>query len=696
MSLFSLFAAGIAMAMLSSPVLAQDAAQAIPAAPSQATATSPDGHITVTVSLSGENRLQYEVAKDGKPLIAASRIAFSFTDQDPLARGVSIDGQETSTADTKWAQPWGERKTVVDRHTELVVRAHDRGATDAMKENFADRPFVIRFRVFDDGVGFRTEFPARAAGDWNIADEDTEFVIAQPGTAWWIQGGDFNRYEQLYKQTAIDAVGTAHTPMTVKLEDGTHLSFHEAALVDYSAMWLKRVEGQRFKATLAPSSHGARVTRTGAFVTPWRSIRIARDAAGLYDNDLELNLNEPNALGDVGWVKPFRYVGVWWGMHLDIESWNSGPKHGATTANTKRYIDFAAKHRFRGVLVEGWNKGWDGIWFGSGREFSFTEPYPDFDLEALSRYAKAKGVRLIGHHETGGNIAVYEAQLEDAFALYERLGIDAVKTGYVADAGGIIAPGDTPGTQRMEWHDGQRQVQHHLTVVEAAARHHIAVDAHEPVKDTGLRRTYPNWVSREGARGGEYQAWGEPGNPPDHVPNLIFTRMLAGPMDYTPGVLSLKGRGGRDLETTLAKELALYVVIYSPIQMAADLPENLVKHPRELDFISHVPTDWAETHTLAGEVGDFAVIARKDRNSGDWYVGAVTDESARTQKVKLDFLDAGQDYTATIFKDGPGADYRTEGRHSIAYETRKMRKGEVLEIPMAPGGGYVATIKEEK
>ena len=257
-------------------------------------------------------------------------------------------------------------------------------------------------------------------------------------------------------------------------------------------------------------------------------------------------------------------------------------------------------------------------------------------------------------------------------------------------------PGDTPGTQRMEWHDGQRQVQHHLTVVEAAARHHIAVDAHEPVKDTGLRRTYPNWVSREGARGGEYQAWGEPGNPPDHVPNLIFTRMLAGPMDYTPGVLSLKGRGGRDLETTLAKELALYVVIYSPIQMAADLPENLVKHPRELDFISHVPTDWAETHTLAGEVGDFAVIARKDRNSGDWYVGAVTDESARTQKVKLDFLDAGQDYTATIFKDGPGADYRTEGRHSIAYETRKMRKGEVLEIPMAPGGGYVATIKEEK
>lgn len=633
------------------------------------------------------------MAKDGKPLIAASKIKFRFTDQDPMSRGMAIDGQETKTVDISWEQPWGERKTVIDRHTELVVRAHDRGATDAMKENFVDRPFVIRFRVFDDGVGFRTEFPTRAGGDWNIADEDTEFVIAQPGTAWWIQGGDFNRYEQLYKKTAIDAVGTAHTPMTVKLEDGTHLSFHEAALIDYSGMWLKRIEGQRFKATLAPSSQGARVVRTGAFNTPWRTIRIADDAAGLYDNDLELNLNEPNALGDVGWVKPFRYLGVWWGMHLDIESWNSGPKHGATTANVKKYIDFAAKHGFRGVLVEGWNKGWDGIWFGSGREFSFTEPYPDFDILGLSSYARAKGVRLIGHHETGGNIAVYEAQMEDAFALYERLGIDAVKTDYVADAGGIIAPGDTPGTQRMEWHDGQRQVQHHLKVVEAAARHRIAVNAHEPVKDTGLRRTYPNLVSREGARGGEYQAWGEPGNPPDHIPNLIFTRMLSGPMDYTPGVLSLKGRGDRDFQTTLAKELALYVVIYSSIQMAADLPENLTQHPRELDFISHVPTDWAETHTLAGEVGDFAIMARKDRKGHDWYLGAVTDEAARTRTVKLDFLDPGRTYTATVFKDGPGADYRTEGRHAIAYETRTVRKGDVLDIAMAPGGGYVARIE---
>ena len=692
----NLIIAGMITGMLFQTAYAQDTVAAAFTARPHITAKSPDGNIAVTVSLSGENHLQYEVAKDGKPLIAASKIQFSFTDQDPMSRGISIDGQDTHTVDSTWEQPWGERKTVTDRHTELVVRVHDRAATDAMRENFAERSFVIRFRVFDNGVGFRTEFPAKPKGDWNIADENTEFVIAQPGTAWWIQAGDFNRYEQLYVKTAIDAVGTAHTPMTVRLNDGTHLSFHEAALVDYSGMWLKRIEGQRFKATLAPASHGPRVHRAGAFTTPWRTIRIAGDAAGLYDNDLELNLNEPNKLGDVSWVKPFRYVGIWWAMHLDIATWSAGPRHGATTASVKKYIDFAAKYGFRGVLVEGWNTGWDGSWFASGRDFSFTQPYPDFDIEELARYAHAKGVRLIGHHETGGNIAVYETQLEDALALYERLGIDAVKTGYVADAGGIIAPGDTPGKQRMEWHDGQRQVQHHLMVVEAAARHHIAVDAHEPVKDTGLRRTYPNWVSREGARGGEYQAWGDPGNPPDHIPNLIFTRMLSGPMDYTPGVLSLKGRGGRDLQTTLAKEMALYVVIYSPIQMAADLPENLEKYPRELDFISKVPTDWADTRVLAGEVGDFAVMARKDRGSDDWYVGAVTDEMARTSTVKLDFLDAGRTYIATILKDGRGADYRTEKRHAMAYETRSMKKGDSLIIAMAPGGGYVAKIAAEK
>ncbi|WP_243457098.1 glycoside hydrolase family 97 protein [Parasphingorhabdus cellanae] len=663
------------VAFLSTPALAEDIASI----------ASPNGQITVSVMINGEGRVQYAVAKDGAAIIAPSQMGFQFTDAIPMARGLVFDSAETNTVDTQWDLPWGERTTVVDRHNELAVKVHDMGGDKATTK----RPMTIRFRVFDDGVGFRYEFPARADGKaWNIADENTEFVIAQEGTSWWTPAGDWNRYEYLYHETSIDSVSSAHTPITMKLADGTHLSFHEAALVDYSGMWLKRIEGRRFRSTLAPSSRDARVTRTGAFNTPWRTIRIADDAAKLYDSDLELNLNEPNKLGDVSWVEPFKYIGIWWEMHLDTASWASGEKHGATTANTKRYIDFAAKHGFRGVLVEGWNKGWDGDWFGNGRDYSFTETYPDFDIEWLADYARKKGVRLIGHHETGGNIKVYEAQLDDAMALYERLGIDAVKTGYVADAGGIIAPGDSADEERFEWHDGQTMVRHHLKVVETAAKHKVAVNPHEPIKDTGLRRTYPNWVSREGARGMEYQAWGEPGNGPDHVPTMIFTRMLSGPMDYTPGVFSLKGRGGRDLESTLARQLALYVVVYSPIQMAADLPENLAKYPKELAFLEQVPVDWSETRTLAGEVGDYAVIARKDKASADWYIGGVTDEEARDISVDMSFLPEGADYVATIWRDGDKADYRTAARHDIEMENRNVTTKDKLPLRIAPGGGF--------
>ena len=333
--------------------------------------------------------------------------------------------------------------------------------------------------------------------------------------------------------------------MTIRTTSGLHVAFHEAALVDYSALWLRRSgAGQRLKAALSPSAEGPRVRREAPFSTPWRTLQIADSAAGLYMSDLILNLNEPNKLGDVSWFKPFKYVGIWWSLHLETESWASGSKHGANTANARRYIDFAAANGFRGVLIEGWNKGWDGNWFADGSEFSFTEPYPDFDIEALAAYARERGVRLIGHHETAGNVARYEAQLEAALDLYQRLGIDSVKTGYVADAGGIRAIGDD-GKVRYEWHDGQFMSRHHLKVVTEAAKRRIAINPHEPIKDTGLRRTYPNWVSREGARGMEYNAWGEPPNPPEHEANLVFTRMLAGPMDFTPGVLSLTGRGGK-------------------------------------------------------------------------------------------------------------------------------------------------------
>ncbi|HQS97216.1 MAG TPA: glycoside hydrolase family 97 protein, partial [Novosphingobium sp.] len=607
-----------------------------------------------------------------------------------MQRGQKIVGSETASGKETWEQPWGERRFVTDNHNELLVRFEQ-------VPDWGSRRMNVRFRLFNDGVGFRYEMPEQPAMQvMKIADELTEFNVAQNGTAWWIPGSEWNRYEQVYQQTAIDGVSTAHTPITMKLEDGTHLSFHEAALVDYSAMWLKRQTGTSFRATLAPSGSGPKVIRALPFNTPWRTVRIADGAKGIVENDLELNLNEPNKIGDVSYFKPMKYIGIWWGMIRGDWSWAEGPNHGATTARTKQYIDFAAKHGFGGVLVEGWDMGWNGTWFGSGKDFSYTEATPDFDLEAVTKYGAKKGVMLIGHHETGGNIANYEAQLDDAMKLYDRLGVRAVKTGYVADAGGILAPGDTPGAYRMEFHDGQRAVQHHLKVVQTAAKHRIAINAHEPVKDTGLRRTYPNWIDREGARGMEYNAWGQFANGPDHEPTLVYTRMLSGPMDYTPGILSLEGANKVPLASTLAKQLGLYLALYSPIQMAADFVESLEAYPKELAFIKQVPADWSESHLIAGAVGDYAIFARKDRNSEDWYIGGVNDATARDVALSLDFLDAGKTYTAMIWKDGEGATYATDARHRIAYATLKVRKGDVFPAWLAPGGGLAVRLQPAK
>ena len=648
------------------------------------TVTSPDGRISVTLEADGEGIPYYEVARDGVPIIVKSQIGFNFTDADPMRRNFEVVGFREQANESTWEQPWGERQWVVDRHNELALTFRQRDE--------AAREITVRLRVFDDGVGFRTEFPDSAdQSAYNIAEELTEFNIATDGTAWSIPAGDWNRYEYLYDKTPISALSTVHTPVTMVLDNGTHLSFHEAALVDYSSMWLRRVGGTRFRAQLAPSPRGPKVVREGAFTTPWRTIQIASNAKGLFESDIVLNLNEPNALGDVSYFTPHKYIGIWWGMHLDIESWASGEKHGATTENAKRYIDFAAEHGFRGVLIEGWNVGWDGNWFGNGRDFSFTQAYPDFDIAEVARYAEEKGVRIIGHHETGGNIKVYEEQLEDAMAFYESLGIDAVKSGYVADAGGVIAPAGEGGQgETFVWHDGQEMVQHHLKVVKEAAEHGIAVNPHEPIKDTGLRRTYPNWVSREGARGAEYDAWAVPKNDPGHVPELIFTRLLAGPMDYTSGVFSLEGRGATapDLPSTLARQLAFYVTIYSPIQMVADLPENLVKYPEALDFVKRVPADWAESMLVDGAVGEYAVIARRDRNTLNWYVGAVTDEAERNVSVPLSFLDPGKSYAATIWRDGPSADGQGEDRHAMDVETITVTADQSLDLRIAPAGGF--------
>jgi alpha-glucosidase len=654
-----------------------------------ATASSPDGSISVRVETDNDGRTMYSVTRKGKVLIAPSRLGFLLTDSEAMVRGFAVTGSETAKGDETWQQPWGERTNVHNHYNELLVRlAQPSGLKRVMN---------VRFRLFDTGLGFRYEMPKQLTlTTMKIAEEVTEFNLVTPGTAWWATAQEWNREEYLYNKTPINAVSAAQTPFTMRLDDGTHLAFHEAALVDYSGMWIKRIEGESFRALLSPSATGPKVVRGTPFSTPWRTIRISDDAKGLYNNDLELNLNEPNKLGDVSWVKPMRYIGIWWGMHLNKFSWALGPNHGATTARAKEYIDFAAKNGFGGVLIEGWNKGWDGNWFGHGDEFSFTESTPDFDLKAVTDYGRSKGVALIGHHETGGNIAVYEAQLEPAMALYERMGVHAVKTGYVADAGGIIAAGDKPGEVRMEWHEGQVSVVHHLKVVETAARHHVAVNPHEPVKDTGLRRTYPNWISREGQRGMEYNAWGQPDNGPGHEVDLIFTRMLSGPMDYTPGVLSLVGNKGQGMASTMAKQLALYIVLYSPIEMAADLPENLAKHPRELAFIESVPVDWSESAMLSGEVGQYAVIARKAKGTQDWYVGGVTNGDARTADVALDFLEAGKRYTATVYRDGPRADYRKQTRGDILIETKVVKKGERLSLPIAAGGGFAIRIAAGK
>lgn len=670
----SRFVFGVLLATCAMPLAAQERI------------ASPDGRIVVTLNTDGDGVPFYEVARDNKPLLGKSQLGFLLTDADPMRRNFALAGAKRTNASSRWETSWGERRFVTDRHNQMTVTFREKTPTA--------RTLTVTFRVFDNGVGFRYEFPNVAANAvTNIGEELTEFTVAPKGTAWWIQGGDWNRYEYLYHQTPIEAVSTAHTPITMRLADGTHLSFHEAALVDYSAFWFKRMDGQRFRTHLSPASRGAKVTRTGPFSTPWRAIRIADGAAGLVENDLELNLNEPNKLGDIsGYFRPQKYIGIWWGMIRGDWTWAQGPRHGATTARARQYIDFAAQHGFKGVLVEGWNVGWDGNWFGNGREYSFTRAYPDFDLKAVTDYARAKGVQLVGHHETGGNINVYERQLEDAMKLYDRLGVRLVKTGYVADAGGIISCNadvkDPCGQAEVfEWHDGQRQVQHHLKVVETAARHRIAINPHEPVKDTGLRRTYPNWVAREGARGMEYNAWSRFGNPPDHEPTLVYTRMLAGPMDYTPGVLSLIGDKGEPLASTLAKQLGLYLAIYSPIQMAADFIENLAAHPRELDFIKRVPADWSDSKLIAGEVGDYAIFARKDRNSDDWYVGGVNDATPREVALRFDFLDPGKRYQATIYKDTATNTFENESRHEIAYDARQMRRGDSYTVRLAPGGG---------
>ncbi|AWL11069.1 Alpha-glucosidase [Saliniradius amylolyticus] len=644
---------------------------------------SPDDRIVFT--LSDEPQLSYSVTYAGEKVMTSSRLGLHFGEIGDLGPELHIQTVDRASRDHYWQQPWGQNRQVRDHHNEALVSLQ------------GDYRLNLRVRVFNDGVGFRYEIPKQdGLGTLTVLDELTEFNLtdASHTQAWWIPAQGWNRYEHLYQQTRVTDFDRVQTPVTFRRQNGTHFAIHEAALVDYASMTLDRRRGGLLKAELIPNFDGTKVKTQAGFHTPWRTIQIAGNATGLLNSNLVLNLNEPNKLGDVSWVKPGKYMGIWWGMHLGMYSWGSGEKHGATTANAKRYMDFAAEHGFDGVLVEGWNLGWDGEWFNNGAVFNFTQPYPDFDLEAVADYGRQLGVKLIGHHETSGHVTNYVEQMPDAYALYEKLGVEQIKTGYVAN-GGEVTRTDEQGIDRHEWHDSQVMVNHYLDSVKLAARHKISINTHEPIKATGLRRTYPNWLSREGARGQEFNAWGSPPNPPEHTVNLIYTRLLGGPMDFTPGIFNLAFNGleaENRVQTTLAKQLALYVALYSPIQMAADLPEHYQARPDAFRFIKDVPTDWEQSRAIAGEVGEYVVYVRQERGGKDWYLGAITDEQARKLDISLDFLPEGQSFQAQIYADGPDADWQT-APYAMTISSRPVQHGDRLRLKLASSGGTAIRFK---
>ncbi|KPV98117.1 Retaining alpha-galactosidase precursor [Pseudoalteromonas sp. P1-9] len=648
--------------------------------------SSPNQQIKVVVS--DEQELpSYQVIFNDQTLISPSSLGFDFRQHPSLGHNAKISDSAISSHNETWQQPWGERQSVQDNHNKLTLTFSQ-----------ADTTFDITFKVFDDGIGFRYELPAEQSYlGAEISKELTQFNLTDSHAtqSWWIPAREWNRYEYVYNKTPLNLARHVHTPITLKRDDNIHLSIHEAALVNFAAMTLKQGRDGQFSADLTPWSDGTLVKTNDGFTTPWRTIQISDSAVGLANSNLILNLNEPNKLGNVDWVEPSKYVGIWWGMHIGENTWGSGDKHGATTQLTKEYIDFAAENGFKGVLVEGWNIGWDGDWFHNGDVFNFTQAYPDFNFAELAAYGKAKGVAIVGHHETSGNVSNYANQMKDAFALYQTHGISQVKTGYVAD-GGNIKRVDEKGQIKREWHDGQFMVNEYLANVTLAAKHKISINTHEPIKDTGLRRTYPNWISREGARGQEYNAWGTPPNPPSHVPTLAFTRMLSGPMDFTPGIFDLSFNGlGSDTnrpQTTLAKQLALYVVLYSPIQMAADLPRNYRAKPEAFQFIKDVPTDWQQSKAIAGEVGEYIVFARQDKHSDDWYLGAVTDDNARNEKINLNFLEPNRKYIAQVYSDGENANW-VDKPYEMAIYNKTVTQNDELALKMAAGGGVAIRFK---
>jgi glucan 1,4-alpha-glucosidase len=683
---------------------------------------SPSGDFSLSFKANEAGEPVYGLSYKGHAIIKDSKMGFELKDQPALLRGFTIVDTKSDEKDETWNPVWGEVKTIRDHYKELAVTLQQSAVNDAKAQ--ITRKIVIRFRLFDDGLGFRYEFPVQNDLKYFIVSEEkTEFNLTGDHKTFWIPG-DYDTNEYAYTTSKLSEIvvdaskhvkemsaqvlfadNAVQTPLMMKSSDGLYINIHEAALVNYPAMYML-VDRKSLGLTshLAPNAVGSAAFLQTPAKTPWRTVIVSDKAGDILASKLILNLNEPSKIADTSWIKPQKFVGVWWEMHIGTSTWSysdvdnvkidevdwkslkpSG-KHGATTANVKRYIDFAAANNIDGVLVEGWNVGWED-WFGNWKEnvFDFVTPYPDFDLQGLQDYAAAKKVKLIMHHETSSSASNYERRLIDAFFFMKAHGYDAVKTGYV----GSIIP-------RGENHDGQSMVNHYIHVVNTAAKFRIMVDSHEPVRPTGLHRTYPNWLASEAARGNEYNAWSR-GNPPDHETILPFTRLMGGPMDYTPGIFEVKmsrydPKKTERVHTTLAKQLALYVTMYSPLQMAADLVENYEKHMDAFQFIRDVAVDWDDTRILEAEPGDYLTIARKAKNKNEWYLGAITDENSRTATARLDFLAPNQRYVATVYADAKDADWEA---NPMVYEIKSnlVTNQTTLKVPLAKGGGAAVSIK---
>lgn len=669
---------------------------------------SPNGNIRLGINHTTSGDLIYRVVYKGREVIEPSGLGFRFKVPEVSLIKFALEKVDSLSLDQSWKPVWGEQSDIRNQYRQLVLQLKDQGASGIRVK--------IIFRVFNDGVGFRYEFPTQdKLNHFIIADELTQFGLTGDHKAFWIPG-DYDTNEFTYYTTNLSQVdatggGTAQeihaktffdknavqTPLMMKTADGLYINIHEAALLNYPAMNLVLDKSTfTFSSHLVPDAVGNKAYLQTPVKTPWRTILISDQAEDILASRTILNLNEPAAFKDVSWIKPQKFVGVWWEMHVGKSSWDfSGGQvgsqqatrvpHGANTTNVKRYIDFAAKHGFGGVLVEGWNTGWED-WFGQWKEdvFDFVTPYPDFNVKELSAYAKAKGVKIIMHHETSSSVTNYERWMDTAYRFMKKFGYNAVKTGYV----GRIIP-------RGEHHDGQWMVRHYERVAKKTADYRIMVDMHESVRLTGLHRTYPNWIASEAARGNEFNAWSV-GNPPEHETILPFTRLMGGPMDYTPGIFRIKMSSydpnkKEQVHTTLAKQLALYVTMYSPLQMAADLPENYAKHMDAFQFIKDVAVDWDDTKIIDAEPGDYIIMARKEKGKSNWFLGAITDEQARSFTTPLTFLGPGKQYIATIYRDADNADWQTNPE---AYTIEKfvVDNRTTLSLKLAPGGGTAISL----